>query len=212
MTSLHPARLEALKWVAVAAMVCDHLAVALLPEHQWLRAIGRFAFPVFTLAFGVGLAYTSSPLDIVRRLLAPAFVAQAAWWAITPGYPLNVLFVCIVAALAVEWWRTTPGLLRWLVLVAPLLFVLVRVEGGALGLVLIAGGYMAALGSPWLALGVAVVWCLVLPSPGFVLGVVAVLAAPPVLEPFPRVRGLLPWVYASHLAVFAALFVVRSSL
>lgn len=204
-----PARLEPLKWLAVVAMVCDHLAVALLPSHQWLRQIGTFAFPVFFLAFGIGLAATSDPFRVAIRLLLPAAVAEVAWQVIDPGHAVNVLFVCSGAAFALWSWRTGrlfDRAVTVLVVVAGLKF---GVEGGVLGLALLAGAFLAARDAHWWSDGLLILsialWGLLVPSVGFFLGCAAVLAMPRLSFVFPRISGLLSWVYAQHLVLLAAL-------
>jgi hypothetical protein len=206
-----PARLEPLKWVAFVAMVCDHLALTLLPSEQWLRQIGTFAFPTFMLAFGVGLASTNAPLRIAGRLLLPAVVAQVAWFIIDSAHPVNVLLVCSVSALLLDWWQEhETSNLCWLALLPlPGLFV-IGTEGGVLGVGLILGGYLAARGSPWVAVAVCGLWLGLLPSWGFALAVACFVAWPSLSVVVPRCRGLLAWAYAVHLALLATAVAVRS--
>lgn len=208
-----PARLEPLKWLAVLAMVCDHLAITVVHGQPWLREIGAFAFPVFFLAFGVGLAATSDPLAVARRLLAPSLVAQVAWQVIDPGHSINVLAVCASAALSLAVWRQFAGNpKRWLALVLPLLLVVLRCEGGFMAYALLLGGFLAARGSMWPMSLAAGAWLAALPSVGFVVGVASVVLMPRSSLVVPRVRGLLSWVYAGHLVLLASLVLLGVSL
>jgi len=204
-----PARLEPLKWLAVLAMICDHLALTVLPQHQWLRAIGTFAYPVFVMSFGVGLASSRDPLRAARALVLPYVVAQAAWLLISPSAPWNVLLVCIYAAMAIAVWRyLQPQRFAWVALLVPFALLAADLhgyEGGVLGFAMLAGAFLFALGSPWLLLASSLLWFVLLPSSGFLLGVFAVVFLPRLPFTVPRVRGLLAWVYAGHLAVLAAL-------
>lgn len=200
-------RLEWVKWLAVASMLCDHLALTLLPDQQWLRHLGTFAFPAFMLSFGVGLAATFDPLRVAGRLILPAVIAQAAWVFIDGGWhPWNVLFVCGLAAAALwafdEWGPWVTGFVYGS---CALLMVLSRAEGGVFGFLFIAAAYWAARGWWYGLIAVCVAWLYFVPSVGAALAVAAVVFAPRGLVRLPRKRGLLSWVYAGHLSLFWAL-------
>jgi hypothetical protein len=204
-----PARLEVVKWLAVLAMFCDHVALVLFPSQTWLRDIGTFAFPAFVLSFGVGLAASSDPLRAASRLLIPAMLAQAFWLMLDAGPKgPNILFLFLVSAVvahaaaarAVGWWALAGVLVG--------LAVALRVEGGALGFLLILGAFVAARRSALYMLPAAALWAVLLPSVGFWLGVLAVLAVlsvPRLPLAVPRIPGLLAWVYVGHLAVLVML-------
>ena len=199
-----PARLEPVKWLAVLAMICDHLAVTVLPTHQWLRLVGTFAFPAFALSFGDGLAASSDPLRVLRRLWAPALVAQASWFVIHNAHPLNVL--CVFAACALVPLALGARLWLWCAVgvVAVALFSWFGAEGGASGFALVLAGYLAARGS-WYVLALLVAaWMLAMPSWGFAAGVACVVCWPRTSLVVPRVPGLLAWVYAGHLWLLAS--------
>lgn len=206
-----PARLEPVKWLAFLAMVCDHLALTLLPSHQWLRQIGTFAFPAFALSFGIGLAATNDPLRVAKRLIGPAIVAQLSWVAIFAGWhPLNVLVMFASCAFFLELGRTELRVMFGTVLVVALTYL--GFEGGFMGFLLVGGAYLAASrGSVWWMFPPVAVWAALQPSVGFVLGVLAVLFAPRLSIQLPRRPGALAWAYAGHLWLLAmgALYLLR---
>lgn len=88
------AGLEAIKWLAFALMVLDHLAryaISGLGPLPWL--LGRLVFPLFAIALGVGLARRRDLSDVALRLLVWGTVAQGALiFAVGRAPYLNVLF------------------------------------------------------------------------------------------------------------------------
>lgn len=86
--------LEAIKWVAFALMVLDHVAryaIEGLGPVPWL--LGRLVFPLFAIALGAGMARRKDLADMLLRLVVWGAVAQAAMLFAYPGArQLNVLF------------------------------------------------------------------------------------------------------------------------
>lgn len=94
--TLDKAGVEAVKWLAFALMVADHLARYAFPSLgpiPWL--LGRLVFPLFALAFGM-VAYTaaaSKDWRPVYRLVVWGLVAQVPMaFAVPKLQALNVLF------------------------------------------------------------------------------------------------------------------------
>lgn len=89
-----PEGLEAIKWLAFALMVIDHLAryaIDGLGPLPWLG--GRLVFPLFAIALGIGLARCTSRRSVFLRLVAWGVAAQLAMLIAAPGtVALNVLF------------------------------------------------------------------------------------------------------------------------
>lgn len=65
-----------LKLIAVIAMACDHAGLALFPQFQFLRLIGRIAFPLFAYCLVVGSLYTHDIRRYMLRLGIFALVSQ----------------------------------------------------------------------------------------------------------------------------------------
>lgn len=61
-----------LKLLAVITMTIDHVGAHLLPEVQWLRIIGRLAFPIYAYMIAEGCRHTRS---MPRYLLSVAGMA-----------------------------------------------------------------------------------------------------------------------------------------
>lgn len=198
--------LEAVKWLAFAAMVADHVDLLLFGERlAVLDQIGRFAFPAFALCFGLGLSASGDPLQVAMRLFAPASLAQLAWVLVQPAHPANVLFAFAVFAAAVGVYRRLEGAAARCVIVACTVVVAFICEGGILGFVMMTGGYFAARFG-WLSMAAsALPWLALLPSPAAAAAVAAPLLASHAGRALPRHGGLLMWAYPAHLGVLLAL-------
>jgi hypothetical protein len=95
--------LEALKWLALGLMALDHANKYLFNEGSAaLFDLGRMVMPLFGFVLMYNLARPGAlaagmHLKVMRRLLVfgalamPAFVALVGWW------PLNILFMLLLA-------------------------------------------------------------------------------------------------------------------
>ena len=70
---------DLLKWIACAAMLCDHVGNAFFPEIPAFRWVGRLAFPLFCYCMTVGLLYTHDIRRYLGRLAAFALISQPFW-------------------------------------------------------------------------------------------------------------------------------------
>lgn len=130
-----PNTYDALKLLALAAMIIDHVGFYLFPTELWLRVLGRLAFPIFLFLVG----YSRS-----TRFDQWLLIGGIAVWINTMliGYhvlPLNILFSILVWRVVLHIMRRHPALfsdlgILWVALLflhIPVSFVL---EYGALGL------------------------------------------------------------------------------
>ena len=67
---------EALKLIACATMLLDHIGAVLMPHNLWLRLIGRLAFPIYCFLLAEGVHYTKNPAKYGLRLFAGIFLAE----------------------------------------------------------------------------------------------------------------------------------------
>ena len=206
--------IEAIKWIALACMVVDHVNAAFYGRELGVGAdvLGRIAMPLFAGVFGYNLARPGCDVKrALRRLLVFGAIATPAHAALFGAYgiwPLNILLTFAVAALVIlELERGRPGS----ALVA-------FVVGGALveywwpgvGLVVAVwvlaraerpqAGHLVAVGISLAALAVLVngnsYALLAVP-----LAHLVILAAPVV----PRARQVFWWFYPAHLVAIVAL-------
>lgn len=66
----------ALKCIAAALMLIDHVGAILLPEVPALRCVGRLAFPLFAFCIAEGYAHTRDFWGYFRRLAVFAAVSE----------------------------------------------------------------------------------------------------------------------------------------
>ena len=66
----------ALKCIAAALMLTDHVGAILLPEVPVLRCVGRLAFPIFAFFIAEGYAHTRNFGRYFRRLAILAVVSE----------------------------------------------------------------------------------------------------------------------------------------
>jgi hypothetical protein len=199
--------LEAVKWLAFGAMVIAHAPFAVPMDDEWRAAcieVGKFAFPAFSLCFGIGLASSRDPGAAWRRLLVPALIAQLAWAVLDAerwAEPANMLFSFALCAVAVSCVRDR---LWWLAGAAAVIVSLVG-EGSVFTVLLTGAGFLAgALRSAWPVFFGGLLWFGIDPSPLVAAAVAAVVLWPSAAR-VQRVPWLLPWGYAAHLVVYALL-------
>lgn len=65
-----------LKWIAILSMLLDHIGSVLLPEVDWLRGVGRLAFPLFAFLLSEGFAHTKSRPKYALRLALFAALSE----------------------------------------------------------------------------------------------------------------------------------------
>ncbi|WP_407905198.1 conjugal transfer pilus acetylase TraX [Escherichia coli] len=217
-----PGQRDIIKTVALVLMVLDHANRILHLDKTWMFLVGRGAFPLFVLVWGLNLschAHIRQPA--INRLWGWGIIAQFAYYlAGFPWYEGNILFAFAVAAQVLTWcemrsgWRSAGTML--------LLAVWLPFSGTSYG---IAGMLMLAV-SHWLYRAedrterLALVACLLAVIPalnlassdvaavaGLVMTVLTVGLVSCTGKSLPRFwpGDFLPMFYACHLAVLGVL-------
>ena len=91
---------SALKIIAMACMLCDHIWATVAPgfeETLWLTMVGRIAFPIFAFQIAEGFRRTTNARDYTRRLFRMALITEIPFNLMTGGglinpFHQNVLF------------------------------------------------------------------------------------------------------------------------
>lgn len=94
----------ALKLLAMALMLCDHMWATVIPGNLWLNCLGRLAFPIFAYQIAEGFFLTRSFRKYLGRLFLFALISEAPFNLMYGGsvfYPFhqNVLFTFCLALL-----------------------------------------------------------------------------------------------------------------
>lgn len=96
----------ALKGIAAALMLTDHVGAILLPEVPVLRCVGRLAFPIFAFFIAEGYAHTRDFGRYFRRLAFLAVVSEIPFnlenGAVFDPARQNVLFTFCLALLTLR--------------------------------------------------------------------------------------------------------------
>ena len=105
----------ALKLIALASMVLDHVGDNFFPEQLWMRVLGRIAMPLFAFCVAEGYCHTRDRGRYLLRLGVFALVSEIPFDLVTAGEALefshqNIMltfFWAILALLCYE--RLTAG-------------------------------------------------------------------------------------------------------
>ncbi|MBK5145531.1 type-F conjugative transfer system pilin acetylase TraX [Budviciaceae bacterium BWR-B9] len=105
-------QIDCIKIVAFLAMIADHANTALSLHNGWLMLIGRMAFPLFALIWGINQArHPEIKQSSLNRLWLWAVIAQPCYYLVvmnagTAFWQLNILFTFAVAGQSLKWFRS----------------------------------------------------------------------------------------------------------
>ncbi|MBQ8525398.1 MAG: hypothetical protein IJ460_01585 [Clostridia bacterium] len=80
-----------LKLIALIAMTADHIGAYLLPQYEFLRIIGRLAFPIFAYMIAEGCRYTKNRKSYLGNMIFLAFICQAAAFTATGSVNMCII-------------------------------------------------------------------------------------------------------------------------
>lgn len=94
----------ALKIIAIAAMLVDHLGWGFYPGSLWMRCVGRLTMPIMCFYVGEGFRHTHAVKRYAGRLLIFALIAEIPYQLFfhKPG---NVMFTLLGGLLLLWAWR-----------------------------------------------------------------------------------------------------------
>ena len=151
--SLSPAALDTIKVLALGAMLTDHVNTLLLtPPEPLMYALGRMAFPLFTLIWAMNVQRTPERLQkranrlwmwamFTQPVFSLVFAGHQPWWA------LNILFVFagVTQLLTLQYRYGMKGLAAGVLLLGIMVWPLQPASYGLAGLML-AGGLVMMTG------------------------------------------------------------------
>lgn len=90
-----------LKFIAAAAMICDHVGVILFPHIEILRIIGRLSFPIFAFMISEGAKYTKNRLRYLATMAGFAAVIQAVYLVYSKSLEMSVMVTFTLSICAI---------------------------------------------------------------------------------------------------------------
>lgn len=210
-TGLTSGQLEAVKWLALVAMLVEHTAIYLdLPWVEQARWFGRLAFPLFAMCFAYSLTISPTPnsaRNAAFRLLPFAVAAQVGAEFLRQDGVLNILFQFLAVA---AWVASAKEGVRTMIFVracALVIGVMSEFTFPGFFAVLAAVSFARKRHAGWLALGLGSMVLI-----AYVDGVPFALFAPLIVViasaidfKVPRVRNLFAVAYVAQFPVFLAL-------
>ena len=92
---------NALKLIAAALMVCDHVGMLIFPEVAILRYIGRLAFPIFAFLIAEGAKHTRSYPRYFLTMASFAAVIQVGYSIFSRSLEMSVLVTFTLSLLII---------------------------------------------------------------------------------------------------------------
>ena len=143
---------SALKLIAMAAMVVDHVALIFFcnnPEYSTLydqmRTIGRISYPVFAFLIVEGYLHTHDFGRYAKRLLYFAVISEIPWQLINHDGSHNVLFTLLAGLFVmymIDHWNTTNINILLFAIVTGVLLIYFHTDYDCRGLLLILVFYL----------------------------------------------------------------------
>ena len=101
---------NALKLIAAASMLCDHVGLMFFPGNLAFRVIGRLAFPVFAFMIAEGCKYTKDRRRYFLTVFALGALCQAVYYIAARSLYFSVLItfsLSILTIYALQFFRET---------------------------------------------------------------------------------------------------------
>ena len=90
-----------LKILAMVSMLLDHVGLMLLPEWNFLRILGRLAFPIFAYMIAEGCRHTKNRRKYLLTLLIMALGIQAVYFVAMGSLYQNILLTFTLSVLLI---------------------------------------------------------------------------------------------------------------
>ncbi len=107
----------ALKALACLFMLIDHAGMLLFPHQEWMRCVGRLAFPLFAFFIAEGCRYTKNRLRHLLLILLLGIGCEAVYILADGAYYGNILLTFSLSIALIYLWQECQRHLfdgRWL--------------------------------------------------------------------------------------------------
>lgn len=94
-----------LKALACLFMLIDHAGMLLFPDAEWMRCVGRLAFPLFAFFIAEGCRYTKNRLKHLAQILLLGIVCEAVYILADGGYYGNILLTFSLSIVLIYLWQ-----------------------------------------------------------------------------------------------------------
>ena len=136
-----------LKFIAIAAMLADHVGAVFFPNQPWLRIIGRLTMPIMAFFATEGLHHTRNAHKYMLRLLIFAFISAIPFNLLFHSYG-NVMFTIFLGVFTLyvceklpEKYFVTPLEKCLFILISAIIAGLLKLDWSAYGILFITGFY-----------------------------------------------------------------------
>ena len=86
-----------LKIIAMVAMLIDHVGAYLCPGIEWMRIVGRLAYPIFAFMIAEGCAHTRSRVRYLLQMVGLAAICQVVYY-----FAQGSLYQCILVTFSLS--------------------------------------------------------------------------------------------------------------
>lgn len=98
----------ALKMIAAAAMLIDHIGILIFTDVALFRIIGRIAFPIFAFMIAEGCRYTKNKLRYFLTVFIIAVICQTVYYLFDKSFEMCVFVtfsLSIIVIYAMQWFK-----------------------------------------------------------------------------------------------------------
>lgn len=199
---------DSLKMIGILSMIIDHIGLLFFPGVEFLRIIGRMAFPIFAFGIAKGYKRTSNFQQYTKRLLVFALISQGPYLLMVDNFRLNILFTLLLSILFIYAFDKK----RYVIGVLVVLFaILVPIDYGIYGIAMaFLFYYLDSRSTALIVWQVIFLFCYYLETEAFVqfYGLIGIMLATHFPEPEQKIkipRAFFYWFYPAHISALMLL-------
>lgn len=116
-----------LKMIALITMTIDHVGLMLLPDYEWMRAVGRIAFPIFAFMIAEGCRYTRDRKRYLSQIAILGIGMQIVLFIISGSLYQSVFIsftLAIILIYMIDMARNKQQILEWIYVIVAVLAII----------------------------------------------------------------------------------------